>query len=101
MVVYQIEKTVQKSDGDDWGQWIEEEAQSLHSSKEGAEKKIQFLLNKEVEKLELAASLFSFESLEEDKEMLRNNLGLFRTTLNKKEYSKHTLYTIREVTLED
>jgi hypothetical protein len=102
--IYEVSETIQQSDSDAWAHWLEHEQISLHSSLEGAERKIQFLLNKEIDKIPRLKKLnpdFPEKHWEEEKDLLERNRGYFTQATNGGGYREYPLYTIKEITIED
>lgn len=102
--IYELNQTIQRSDSDCWAHWIEDRQISLHASLEGAEKKIQSLLKKEIDNIPKLRELNPHIPEKHWKEMaqlLSKNRDYFTEANNGGSHAKYPLYTIKEITIED
>lgn len=102
--IYEVSETVQQSDSDAWCHWLDYAQISLHSTKEGAERKIQSLLNKKIQSIPRLKELnprTPKKHWEEQEDLWKRNRGYFTEATNGGDYDEYPLYTIKEITIED
>jgi hypothetical protein len=102
--LYQVYENTQQSDGDCWAHWIEKTPISYHSTIEGAERKIKSLLDAKIAEIPRLKELnphSSEESWLAEEEMFRNNASCYTQSNNGENYYKGTLFSFKEIILED
>lgn len=102
--IYELNQTIQRSDSDAWQHWIEDRQISLHASLEGAERKIQSLLDKKIQSIPILKELnprTTQKHWEEQEDLWKRNRGYFTEATNGGDYDEYPLYTINEITIED
>jgi hypothetical protein len=102
--IFQVYQNTQASDSDCWQHWVEKNAISYHSTPEGAKKKIETLLEKEIANIPELRKLnpeIPEKSWLEEEELLKNNTAWYTSCNNGEKHYKGTLYDFMEITLED
>ena len=99
--VYEVRKNHSASDSDGWQNWVESNRVTLHASLIGAEAKMQELLAKDLEELEIWDALNPDELSPRYLEEVKANLRTFGVGDNAKDEAIHPIYFIEPVELLD
>lgn len=100
--IFSVVKFNQVYDHDQWNHWVDESIISYHKTKDGAEEKVKFLLEKELENLKelIIRNPHICEKVWEERELdISNNIQLIKVG-TKEDYEQTPFYSTRLIHLE-